>query len=178
MKVLLLTSAFLGLVACSNAPTQSGASGTERDVGGGVLMSFEHPLVVRQYPMPHGATNFRVLGNELKVGITGVPTGKPKESSDFVLKQLETAKGQYTGTGTPVVGERQAFSSTKFNAAYVPICSGNGDKTFHVFADASFSCVTTAILSADNMVLLISVGSNSLESADYKVALKAIREAH
>jgi hypothetical protein len=147
----------------------------EQDVGAGVLINFPKSLKVVSSTMPHGATNFRAYGSGLKVGITGIPTGKPRAEPDFVAGAVNDATRQYGHPSHPFPAA-QTMKSQKVNAAYSAQCS-DGEK-YPIFPDASFACSTVLIISADEMVLVVSIGADSLELDDYKAIMAALLAAH
>jgi hypothetical protein len=146
----------------------------EQDIGGGVLVSFPSSLKFVKYPMPDGATNFRVFGRGLKVAITGIPTGQPRASSFFVFNSAN--RGVRVYGQSPPFPPAQIQQTPKYNAAHTTQCSASGK--YPVFPDHHFTCVTTLIISVDNMVLFISAGMDSLELDDYKAAMAALLAAH
>jgi hypothetical protein len=147
----------------------------EQDVGAGVLVTFPPSLKVVSSTMPHGATNFRAYGAGLKIGITGIPTGQPRAQPDFVASTVDNAARQYAETSR-VFPAAQTSNAPKYNAARSTQCSDGGK--YAVFPDASFACMTILVISADQMVLVVSVGTDSLELDDYKAAMAALLAAH
>ena len=147
----------------------------EQDVGVGVLVTFPASLKVVNSTMPEGATNFRVYGRGLKVGITGIPTGQPRAAPDFVAGTVDKAGRQYASASRPFPAA-QTLKAPKYNAAHSTQCSDSGK--YALFADASFACMTVLVISADKMVLVVSVGTDSLELDDYKAAMSALLAAH
>lgn len=147
----------------------------EQDVGAGVLVTFPASLKVVSSTMPHGATNIRAYGQGLKVGITGIPTGQPRAKPDFVVGAVDKAARQYAGASRPFPGT-QTLKAPKYNAATSTQCSESGK--YAVFPDASFACMTILVISADQMVLVVSVGTDSIELDDYKAAMAALLAAH
>lgn len=168
--------AFRKLVRIENMPRMQLTPLTgEQDVGAGVLINFPPSLKVVSSTMPHGATNFRIYGRGLKVGITGIPTGQPRAEPDFVAGTVDNAGRQYARPSQPFPAAK-TMNALKYNAAHSTQCS-DGEK-YAVFPDASFSCLTILVISADQMVLVVSIGADSLELDDYKVALAALLAAH
>ena len=147
----------------------------EQDVGGGVFVTFPESLKVVSSTMPEGATNFRVYGRGLKVGITGLPTDRPRMDADFVAGSVDNAAKHYADATHPFPAAK-TMKAAKYNAAQSTQCSEG--KKYAVFQDASFSCVTILIMSADKMVLIVSVGTDSLDLADYKAVMAALLNAH
>jgi hypothetical protein len=147
----------------------------EQDVGAGVLVTFPASLKVVNSTMPLGATNFRVYGRGLKVGITGIPTGKPRATLEFVAGTVDKAGRQYASEARPFPAA-QTVKAPKYNAAHSTQCSDGGK--YALFADASFACMTILVMSADQMVLVISAGTDALELDDYKAVMAALLAAH